>query len=666
MNRVEVLRGPQGTLFGSGSLSGTVRYISNQPVLGETQFFGEATGSSISGGNQGGGVKVGLNAPVGDRAAFRLAAYFDEFAGYMDAVQPDLSVDENVNTGRRGGVRAAVTIAPTDELSITPRFMYQRQTMDGWNRIDIYNILANPYTTTRPTVTLGERQLFTQIDEPMTDDFYLGDVNVSYNFGNMVLTSITSYTYRDILVVRDAGALTSSVTGGSIGVAENVYTIDSPLDDATVAQGWTQEVRLSGGDEKLQWVGGGFYAYTQKDYGQSLIVDGFTELSGIPSQGLRAVEDELFYSHLTYKTRQYAFFGEATYNFASWFAFTGGLRYYNWEDDKRQIFDGLFGNDNTGTSLVENVGTTTADGVAPRFIATFKVSDSTNINAQVSKGFRLGGINDPLNIPLCSENDLVVFGNRPSFDDETAWNYEIGSKSRILGGRGYVNASAFYIDINDLQAVVTAGQCSSRLVFSIPSARSIGGELEFGAVVGDSFDFNVSVGYNDATLRSTLFAEDADGNPIIVSGIREGARLPSVPDWQAAIAATYQQPVTDEVTGYLTGTWQYIGSRYTQVGDDVPGFGVVPLQNLPGALPNTIGGPLTQDTFVFDPLLPAYNILNFRLGARFSYFDVAFFVNNVTDERAFLALDRERGLLARVGYLTNPPRTFGLTARTTF
>ncbi len=156
-----------------------------------------------------------------------------------------------------------------------------------------------------------------------------------------------------------------------------------------------------------------------------------------------------------------------------------------------------------------------------------------------------------------------------------------------------------------------------------------------------------------------------------MSGIREGARLPSVPDWQAAIAATFQQPICSGITGYLTGTWQYIGSRYTQVGDDVPGFGVVPLYRDPppapsSALPNTIGGPLTQHTFVFDPLLPAYNLLNLRLGTRFTDFDVAFYVNNVTDERAFLALDRERGLLARVGYLTNQPRTFGITARTTF
>jgi iron complex outermembrane recepter protein len=666
MSRVEVLRGPQGTLFGSGSLSGTVRYISNQPALNTSQFFGEATFAGIDGGSAGGGAKFGLNVPIGTRAAARLVGYYDHFAGYMDAVQPDLSVDTNVNTGQRAGVRAAFEISPIDELSITPRFMYQKSESDGWNRIDAYNILGNPFTTTRPAVDLGERQLFTQIPEPMTDSFYMGDVVANYNFGSMALTSITSYVYRDILVVRDAGALTSSITGGSIGLPENVYSLDSPLDDVTVGQGWTQEIRMSGASDRFQWVGGAFYAYTQKHYAQSLDVAGFTELSGVPSQGLRAAEDELFYSNLTYKTRQYAFFGEGTYSFTPWFNFTAGLRYYNWRDEKRQIFDGIFGNDFNGTSLVENEGTTSADGVAPRFIATFVVTPETNINLQVAKGFRLGGINDPLNIPLCSENDLVVFGNRPSFDDETAWNYEIDIKNTILGGKAYVNAAGFYIDINDLQAVVTAGQCSSRLVFSVPSARSIGGELEFGAVLGNNFDFNVSLGYNDATLRSTLTAQDADGNPVIVSGIRTGARLPSVPTFQAAVQTTYQQPFTDELTGYITGTFQHIGSRYTQVGDDVPGFGVVPLQNLPGALPNTIGGPLTQDAFVFDPLLPAYDILNFRLGARFDVFDISVFVNNVTDERAFLALDRERGLLARVGYLTNPPRTFGLTARTTF
>ncbi|MEX1243201.1 MAG: TonB-dependent receptor [Thermoanaerobaculia bacterium] len=663
MNRVEVLRGPQGTQFGSGSLSGTVRYISNQPQLGLTSFFGELTGSTVDGGNQGGNVKAGFNAPLGSMAAVRVAAYFDRFAGYMDAVQPDLSVDKNVNTGDRGGVRAAFQIAPTDNLVITPRFMYQKLKTNGWNRIDIYNILGNPFTTTRPAVTLGERELFTQIEEPTTDAFYLGDLNITYNLGNAVLTSNTSYTYRDILVVRDAGALTSSITGGSFGLPESVYSLDAPLNDATTAKGWTQELRLSGGKERIQWVAGGFYSDARKAYGQNLLVTGYEDMDTFPFDNTRTIapKDSLFFSELDYKTRQFAFFGEGTFSVSDRFSMTAGLRYYNFKDDKTQIFDGLFGAGSDGTPQ-SAPGSTKGDGVAPRFIASYAVSPSTNLNAQVSKGFRLGGINDPLNVNLCTAQDLVTFGGQPGFKDETTWNYEIGTKSRILGGRGSFNVSAFYIDINDLQAVVTAGSCSSRLVFSVPKARSIGGEVEFAAAVSDKFDFAVSAGYNDATLRSTLTSTDDLGNVTVISGIQEGARLPSVPKFQAAVAATYQQPVMDGVMGYLTGTYQHVGSRFTQVGDDVPGFGTVNLL----ALGSTIGGPLTQDTFTFDPKLPAYDLLNFRFGARFSNLDVSLFVNNITDERAFLALDRERGLLARVGYLTNQPRTFGITTRATF
>ncbi len=664
MNRVEVLRGPQGTLFGSGSLSGTVRYISNQPELGLTQYFGEVEGVSISGGNQGGNVKGGVNVPLGSTAALRVAAYADGFAGYMDAVQPDLSVDKNVNTGDRFGVRAAVLIAPDESLSITPRFVYQKVKTNGWNRIDIYNILANPYTTTRPPVTLGPRQLFTQIPEPTTDNFYLGDLNINYKLGDDVtLTSVTSYTHRDLLVTRDAGALTSSITGGSYGVPESAYTLDSPLDDATTAQGWTQEVRLSGGKDKFVWLGGGYYSTAKKAYGQNLFVSGYEAIvtSG-PAVNTRTVApvDVLFYSNLDYNTNQFAFFGEGTYSFSDKFSFTAGLRYYNWKDDKTQIFDGLFGADSHGKPQV-SAGTTTADGVAPRFIASYRVSDSTNLNAQVSKGFRLGGLNDPLNVNLCTPQDKVTFAGQEGFSDETAWNYEIGTKSRLFGGRGSLNVSAFYMDISNLQTVVTAGSCSSRLVYTVPKARSVGGEAEFATVVSDHFDFSLSAGYNDATLQSTVTSTDDKGNVTVISGIQEGARLPSVPKFQMAVAATYQQPVAQGFIGYLTGTYQYIGSRYTQVGDNLLGT-----LDLLSFAPNTIGGPLTQSTFTYDPLLPAYNLLNFRLGVRFDNFDVAFFVNNVTDERAFLALDRERGTRARIGYLTNPPRTFGLTTRLDF
>ncbi len=657
MDRIEVLRGPQGTLFGSGSLGGTVRYVTNQPELGITRYFAELTGSTISDGNQGGNVKLGFNAPLGSMAAIRVAGYYDRFAGYQDAVQPDGSVDEDVNTGDRFGGRVAIAIAPSDSVTITPRFVYQKVEADGWNRTDIYNILANPFTTTRPPVELGERELFTQIPEPYTDEFWLADLKLNVNFGAVSLTSITSYTDRDILVVRDAGALTSSITREVLGVPEAVYTIDAPLNDVTKAHGWTQELRFSGGRDRFRWVAGGFYADSTKTYAQDLIVSGFTAATGIPSQGLRAPTDHLFFSDLSYDTTQWALFGEGTFSVTEKFDVTGGVRYYNFTDDKEQIFDGLFGNDNNGTSLVSAPGTTEADGFAPRFIASYKVTENTNLNAQVSKGFRLGGINDPLNVPLCTAQDLIVFGGQPGFKDETAWNYEIGSKSRLAGGRGLFSISGFYVDIKDLQVVVTAGSCSSRLVFSVPKARSVGGEVEFALAVSDNFDFAVSAGYNDSEIRSDV----RDGTGAIVSGIESGERLPSVPYFQFAGTATYQQPISDEFRGYVTAAYQHVGSRFTQVGDNL--LGSLDLLSF-GA--NNIGGPFTQSTFTYNPELPAYDIVNLRLGVRFSNFDIALFANNLFDERALLALDRERGTRARIGFLVNQPRTFGVSTRVDF
>jgi iron complex outermembrane recepter protein len=662
MSRVEVLRGPQGTLFGAGSLSGTVRYITNQPELGTTSSTGEMSLSSVADGELGGTAKVVANLPLGDKAAMRVAGYYTSYAGYVDAVQPGLSVNEDVNGGERTGVRLSFLYQPNEQLTITPRVLYQELDMDGWNRADAYNILGNPFTTSRPAVRLGEREQFTQIEEPTTDEFLLADLKVEYDFGDMALTSITSYTDRDVLVVRDATALTASITGGSIGLPERVYAIDAPLSDATTAQTLSQELRLSGDAGKLNWVVGAFYSTQDRDYAQRLLVDGFQTASGIPTQGLRAPRDVLFYSDLSYQLDQFALFGEATWAFSDRFELTGGLRYYDFNEDREQVFDGIFGNDNNGTSLVSTPGSTSSDGIAPRLIASYRLSEAVLLNAQVSKGFRLGGINDPLNVPLCTPDDLRTFSGRDNWEDETLWNYEVGAKTNILGGRGKFNVAAFYMDIENLQATVTAGSCSSRLIFNVPKARSIGLELEFSAALSSTLDFAISASYADSELESTVTSTDSRGNVSVVSGIEKGNRLPTVPKFQAVAALTYQQPVNDTWLAYGTLTYQYVGSRYTQIGDQAAGFGTVNLRSFAG----TIGGPLTQGTFTFDPELPSYDLVNLRFGMVNDKWDVAFFVNNLTDEVALLSLDQERGTRARVGYQINQPRTIGVSARVKF
>ena len=381
-------------------------------------------------------------------------------------------------------------------------------------------------------------------------------------------------------------------------------------------------------------------------------------ISGKPTKGVYAPVDNLYWSDIEYKLKQYGLFAEGTYAFSKEFSGTVGLRYYNYTEDKTLIFDGYYSD--TYPVPTDAPGTQEADGVAPRFIVSYKPSDDVVINAQAAKGFRLGGYNDPILARLCSDKaDLVTFGGATTWQDETDWNYEIDTKFKLFDGRGSLNLSGFYVDVNNLQVVVTAGTCSSRLVYNVPTARTVGGELEFAMAPSEHFDFALSAGYNDAKVTSTLNGSEAT---IEATGIRDGNRLPSVPTFQMAINATYQQPVCEGFLGYLNGNWSYIGSRYTQLADQEPGVGTINLL----ALTHTIGGPLTQNTFTFDPLLPSYNILNLRLGVRHDVWDFAFYVNNITNEYAFLALDRERGLLARQGFLTNPPRTYGLIARVDF
>ncbi|MBI3447661.1 MAG: TonB-dependent receptor [Acidobacteria bacterium] len=662
VNRVEVLRGPQGTLFGSGSVTGTVRYVTNQPQQDSTDGFVELGGGLVEDGSGTGDIKAGVNVPLGHTVAARVVGYYTHLSGFTDAVQPNLSVDRNVNDGFRKGARAAITWAPNAGFSITPRVVYQRVESNGWNLSDAYNILANPFTTTRPPVELGKRQEFTQLGEHFQDDYVLADLDLRYNFRGMTLTSITSFIDRDINIVRDTTALTASFTGGNIGFPEPIYTLSSPLFDNTHGEDWTQELRLSGGQKRVQWLGGAFYSHAVRDYGQNVSVPGFENATGIPTKGLLAPKDSIYFSQLGYHLDQIAFFGEGTVSATPRFSVTGGLRWYHYAEDKTELIDGVFGNmAGNGVNVISLPGTTSADGLAPRVIATYKLSDDANFNAQISRGFRLGGINDPLNTVLCSPQDLITFGGHDTWDDEKVWNYEVGYKSSLMGGRGSFDASLFYIDIHDLQTTVTAGTCSSRLVFNVPHARSQGVEVAFKAAPAHNFDLSVSGSYNDSEIRSTLTSTDPNGVVSVVSGIEKGRRLPSVPQVQVATSATYKFDVSGGSQVYVTGTWQHIGSRFTQVGDqdlgrlDLTTFG-----------PNTIGGPLTANAFRYNPELPAYDLLNFRVGLRRVKWDISAYVNNATNQLALLALDRERGTLARLGYLTNQPRTFGITTRYNF
>jgi len=673
MSRVEVLRGPQGTLFGSGSLSGTVRYITNKPNFNDFELITEMSGSIIDGGGAGAEAKGVVNIPFSDKVAVRAVAYGKRFGGFIDSVQPEGRTRQpggdfrggrvnDVNDGSRIGGRLTLEAQPTSNLMIRPRVIYQEVETDGFNREDRFNILANPFTTTREPVELGEREQFTQLEETFSDEFLMADLELEYDFGPVTFKSISSYTDRDILQIRDSTQLTGSITFQVFGAPESIFTLDAPLFDSTKVEVFTQEARVSNSDptDRLRWTLGVFYTDMDREFGQTLDVTGFEDLlaattgTEIPTAGPLAPKDVLFFSDIPFNFEQFAVFGEGSYRLTDRLDFTFGFRWFDFEETRELNFDGIF----AATTIAEP-GETSSDGFNPRVMASYDLTDDLSVNAQVSKGFRLGGINDPLNEPLCSPQDLETFGGRPDFEDEELWNFEVGSKGQFFDGMVTANVAAFWNDIENLQVTTDAGTCSSRIIFNVPDARSIGAEFEVTLRPTSQWQFGVSGSYTDPELRSTITSVDEQGNEQVVDGIEKGNRLPTVPQFQLSAHTTFTQPVTREIDGFVSATFQHVGSRFTQVSDQREGFGSVDLTQIP------IGAP-SADTFNFDPELDAYQIGNLRVGVRTDEWETAFWVNNIWDESAELSLDRERGTLARVGLITNQPRTFGITFRGNF
>ncbi len=657
LNRVETLRGPQGTLFGSGSVGGTIRYITNQANSTDFEGMIEGNVNSITDGGVGGHLKGMVNIPlVEDRLGLRIVAYHTEYAGFIDALREGGGTTEDVNEGERSGFRASLSITPNSNLTITPRILYQTLEVNGFNRQERYNLFANPFTTTRPAVSFNDREQFLLLDEEFSDETFLSDLSINYDLGDIEVTSITSYLHRNILASRDASALTGSVSV-DLGFPTAAVLLPSNLRDTTEFSQFSQELRLaSDTDSPFQWLVGAFYSDVERNYRQRLPTpgyDAFTDATlgagtaAAVANGFPA--DSPYNSDLPYDIRQWALFGEGTYDVTERFNVTVGARYYQFDEDRAFVSGGLFANgDNRRDS-------TSSNGVTPRIIASYELTPEIDLNVQASQGFRLGGVNDPLNLPLCSVQDAAIFGGFQSYEDETSWNYEAGVK--MTRSRYTFNAAAYYNEITDLQVTLDAGSCSSRISFNVPEAHAAGVEVEFGWEPVDGLQLTFAGGFTEAEFDSTV----TTGLGAAIGGIQKGNRLASVPEYQVAATAAYYWPINfgEGMEAFLAGSVQHVGSRFTQPSDQLPGAG-----NFASGLP--FGGATGAEITALDLELDAYTLVNLSAGIQSDTWGVTLFVNNAADENANLSFDRERGGRARLAFATNQPRTVGLTVRRSF
>jgi iron complex outermembrane recepter protein len=650
LKRIEVLRGPQGTLYGSGSMGGTVRLITNEPD--KTKF--EATAQNISSGTRGGSFNHSdnfmVNIPlVQDTLALRVVATEAYTSGWIDRIVGSPFPLVSTNGAIRGdvqaapiqkqypgsnaeqlyGVRATLLWQPTSRLSITPSFFYQTSHQNG---ISAYDSVPGTQAHYEPF----------DIAEPLTDRISVFSLNVNYSFDAFDLTSSTAQWNRRSTQTEDAsedfnnpntGATFASNNGlpnpgyyGSTGSGVVYGHEDDPSGQ------FSEELRFaSKGSGKLNGVGGVFfsnYSATWNFNGTTLNPSTYMDLGTFAPGTTSAWFDAISPTRLI----QYAIFGEATYEITSQLKANAGLRYYSYDYRFSSVISGWGSALGAATPSDSGLIKQSASGVNPKFNLSYEFDKDLMIFSTVAKGFRPGGGN--ARYPTTGPYWSAVFapynfsgGKWPStYQPDSVWSYEIGEKARFLDRRLTVNASLFYEDWHNIQLEALPGDWA--LNINGNRATIYGGEIETRAILGDGFELAVSGSYTHAWV-----------DPGPHWQITPTHKLSDVAPVTGSAVLSYSRQLTDKYTFTSRLENAYVSQRYSL------------------AFPY---GYSLNGTYI---PLPAYDLTNIRAGVQSrDGWGAALFVNNAFNKHAQLESlfqeDLPSAAFNRI--VTNQPLTAGV------
>jgi iron complex outermembrane receptor protein len=600
LNRIEVLRGPQGTLYGSGSMGGTIKLVPNAP---NPSAF-DASAQVILGGTDGGDTlnhteNAMVNLPLADTMALRLVASSEVLSGWIDRIvvaQPDFPAPVNattrgnvaaapvaesfkdVNDENLRSVRASLLWKPTDRLSIEPTFMYQEITQGGLNLID-----SQPGTKT-------QYQPYNS-PEPFEDRIDIGSVNVQYHFDWADLTSTTSYWRRDENLRQDGTEEIATVLGAPIYPADGGAGQNFPtsLEDDKSRQ-YSEEVRLtSSGHSDFKWLVGYFYQDFESD---------FDEFVNTPFTAIPGTIPNAFTQFQPTQILQNSFFGEASYTFLQKFTATAGLRRYYYTGSVNTAVSGWLSS--SGTDAINHYSTGERDqGVTPKFNLSYQLDEDLLLYSTVAQGFRPGGGNQP--IPTAGALGTQCLANLQAiglnaaplgFKPDKVWSYELGEKFRSGDGRMTINSAGYFENWQHIQQNIPL-ECGFPFTGNAGDAHIYGAELEINAVLVQGLVASVNGSWNHAEYIA---------NAVPTTTIDE--RLQEVPELTAAASLNYRHGITDGLAFIGRVENNYVGSRI--------------------------------DTTAQANYLPSYDLTNIRAGVEGSNWTAVLFANNVTNRLALL------------------------------
>lgn len=600
VERIEVLRGPQGTLYGANSMGGTVRVVLNKPRLDDYFYEAEATASASAHGDEGYRVNSMINAPlIEDKVALRGVMFYRDEGGYIDNVlsqQPSttrVDVQKDINTERSWGARLAATIQATDHLTITPSVFRQEIDIQG----------TPSYLRDMGDLRLLQRE----IPEKQTNNFTLSALEVKYDFGNgFELFSSTSYFESLALVTEDLTYGNTAYYGPAPDGGPRTTWAFTEIENRR----FSEEIRLSYRGEGWNGVIGAFYLKEERDFWQDFPVgDLYDEY---PDQ------TSLFTGTQDSDEQQVAVFGEASLDVTDALRVTAGAR---WFDGKvRQLTD----YDNSPLS-----GRGSDSAISPKLQIDYHLGRDNMVYASGAKGFRPGGVNNivPLSDPICTSAlaQLGLSRAPTDFDADELTSYELGWKTEFAQRRVRLNTSAYFIDWKDVQKTVSLNNCGFSFIGNVGAAESKGGEIELAATPLTGLDLSASLGYTNA--------EYTRSNP--EAGVTAGDRFPIVPEWTASIGVQYRFSIMNGRSAHIRADAQYVDESISD-------------------WPTDDGLPLIQ---------PSYELVNLRFGMDLTdRLAVTLSVDNVLDERPVLDLYDVGSPYGRM-MSTSRPRMYGLTFR---
>ncbi|WP_404712992.1 TonB-dependent receptor [Sphingomonas sp. MMS24-J13] len=515
LKRVEVLRGPQGTLYGANSLGGLVKYVTVAPSTDAIHFAGEAGVESVDHGSTGWSGRAALNLPVGDAIAIRGSGFYRHDPGYID----DPKLGSDVNDGKTYGGRVSLLVKPTDRLTLRGTAFLENIRSNGSNTIDVDAVTLTPI--------VGRLAHSRTVAEPNNVDYRIYNATAAYDLGSVNLISSSSWGTLDQAAIQDASGLYGPLLTDAFG-----QPLGALVNQGVLQRRFTEEVRLaSSGKRRFEWTVGGFYTRERNAIDQTLdAIDGNSGSRVDAFSPLATAGEHSKYHEL-------AAFANATFHFTRQFDLTVGGRYsHNRQNDVSTSGGALVGGDSQVTGHSRDHVFTYA--IAPAF----KPNDHLTIYARIARGYQPGG---PNALPPAAPNAVPR-----EFAPSTTLNYEVGVKSELIDRLLSIELTGFWIDWKDIQLLADVGGFGVNT--NGGKARSKGVELSATLTPLAGLSLAANGAYIDAHLT-----EDA---PALVGGL-DGDPLPYNPHWSGTLSADYMHAIGSRADAAFGVSWRYTGRR---------------------------------------------------------------------------------------------------------